>query len=653
MMKVKGMKKSTAIVLCIALALCLISMIGSSGMQNNWGRTDISVFTGSLTELADIIRENNADYGKDIKITFTESKTAQFCFTTLIPENASADNPVPAVVCVHGGSNTKEMQLNNYVELARRGFVVVSMDMAGHGYTDQAVDELTHGSLGSEAAVEYVMSLGCVDQTKVAITGHSTGGNSSASAVQMLNTADSQQRIAAYIPQCGTMGATQMTPELLEGVITTIGVAYYDEFDTVYFDSPNILTNDTGKLFIGLVYEDFNDDAVVEGQWYTPDGKIDSPPEGQAIEAETAICLYNPPITHPMFHFTTTGTGIVINGVYSAFGTPNGAEFISADKQVWPVMVAFELLGLIGFFMLMFPIVDILSESSIFAGIKRKAIEVGPTDSLKEPRELILTIVTIAVLAFISFETFDKYFPIGTSLVNTDTFAARGTVGNGIGVWTIICGLVLLLAMVVTYFCRRLLYVKSEKKPSNPFAPGALDSVAQFFITMLFAFSVVALMFVPVYIARYVFDVDFRICSFVIMAPELEKLPVVLIAYLPMWLLFYVPNAIFNADTRYGDIPDWLSTTICAVANSIALVLYIIVQYSHLYKYDSLWSPDGGMGAIAAFAVVPCLFFAAYSARYIYKKTGNAWAAGGVNALVMCIITIIPNGITTDLLLPF
>lgn len=82
-------------------------------------------------------------------------------------------------------------------------------------------------------------------------------------------------------------------------------------------------------------------------------------------------------------------------------------------------------------------------------------------------------------------------------------------------------------------------------------------------------------------------------------------------------------------------------------------MVYIIVQYHHLYTYDSLWSPDGGMAAIAAFAVAPCLIFAAYSARYIYNKTGNAWAAGGVNALVMCLITIIPNGITTDLLLPW
>lgn len=647
------MKKRTKIVLCIALALCFISMIGSSVVQNNGFKTDVSVFTGSLTEVADMIRANNEAYGKDIQITFTESKTAQFSFMTLIPDNASVDNPVPAIVCVHGGSNTKEMQLNQYIELVRRGFVVVTMDMAGHGYSDQAVDSLTHGSLGSEAAVEYVMSLGCVDETQVGITGHSTGGNSSATAVTLLNTEGSTQRIAAYVPQCGTMGASQLDPAVLEGVITTIGVSYYDEFDTVYFDSPNILSNDTGKQFIRYIYPEFDEDAVTEGQWYTAEGPVDAPEPGQAIDEETAICLYNPKITHPMFHFTKEGTEIVVNGFYAAFGTPSGAEYIPADKQVWPVMVAFQTLGLIGFFMLIFPLVDILTNTRVFAGIKRKTVEISATNTLKDPREWILTLITVAVLAVISFFTFDKYFPIGTSLVNTTSFPARGTVGNGIGVWTIVCGFVLLAAIVITYFIRRLLYAKSGKAVANPFETGKLDSVSQFFLTMLFAFTVVAIMFIPVYIARYLFHVDFRICSFVVMAPEFEKLLIVFISYLPMWLLFYVPNAIFNANSRYSDAPGWLTTTICAVANSIALIVYIIVQYHHLYTYDSLWSPDGGMAAIAAFAVAPCLIFAAYSARYIYNKTGNAWAAGGVNALVMCIITIIPNGITTDLLLPW
>lgn len=643
------MRKKTKIVLCLALALCLVSMVGVSLMQCNFGKTKVSVFTGSLSEVANMIRENNKAYGKDVQVTFSESDTAQFSFMTLIPKNATISNPVPAIVVIHGGSNTKEMQMNTYIELARRGFVVISMDMAGHGYSSQAVDSLTHGTLGSEAAVEYAMSLGCVDKNKIGVTGHSSGGNSASFAIRELNTEGSKLKISAFVSQCGTMGTSQLTSESLKGVISTIGVAYYDEFDTVYFDSPNILTNDAGKSMIKKVYPGLGGN-IIDGQWYTPDGPVGNPVPGQALSVDTAVRMANPKITHPMFHFTTTGTSIVVDGFYSAFGTPPGANYIPPENQVWPIMVAFQLVGLIGFFMLLFPLVDILINTPLFAGIKRDLVD---TSSFLNIREIILTALTVAALVFIGFRTYDKYFPIGSSLVNTTVYPARGTVGNGVGVWTIVSGCVLIIAMIVTYFIRRLLYAKSRTNVSNPFAPGVLDSVSQFLRTMLFAFTVVAIMFVPDYIARYLFNSDFRICSFVVMAPELKRLPVLIFKYLPMWMLFYVPNAIFNANTRYKDIPEWLSTTICSIANSLSLVIYIIVQYSHLYKYDSLWSPKGGMAGIAAFAIAPCLAFAAYSARYIYKKTGNAWAAGTVNALIMCTLTIIPNGNISDLLLPF
>ena len=63
-------RKKTKIVLCLALALCLVSMVGVSLMQCNFGKTKVSVFTGSLSEVANMIRENNKAYGKDASDIF-------------------------------------------------------------------------------------------------------------------------------------------------------------------------------------------------------------------------------------------------------------------------------------------------------------------------------------------------------------------------------------------------------------------------------------------------------------------------------------------------------------------------------------------------------------------------------------------------------
>ena len=53
---------------------------------------------------------------------------------------------------------------------------------------------------------------------------------------------------------------------------------------------------------------------------------------------------------------------------------------------------------------------------------------------------------------------------------------------------------------------------------------------------------------------------DFRICSFVVALPQYKELPLFLVKYLPLWAAFYVPNAILNANTRFKEIPEWLTT---------------------------------------------------------------------------------------------
>jgi hypothetical protein len=226
-------------------------------------------------------------------------------------------------------------------------------------------------------------------------------------------------------------------------------------------------------------------------------------------------------------------------------------------------------------------------------------------------------------------------------------------IGNGIGYWTILAGVFALVMICVNYGMKRLIYGKEGKSLANPFGPAALGSVSNLFRTLLFVGTTVAIMYIPVYIAFHVFNADFRICSFVVALPEYTEMPVILVKYLPMWILFYVPNAILNANTRYRDLPEWVSTLICSIANSLALIIFIFIQYSTLYSQGHPWQSAAGMGGIVAFAVVPCLAFAAFSARYIYKRTGSAWAAGLINALIMCIVTCAITYHTTDLMFPF
>lgn len=97
-----------------------------------------------------------------------------------LAEDGSYAAQVPAVVLSEGYLNSNQMQDPNAIEFARRGFVVFSMDMYGHGNSDLSNttdDPSNSGSvLGAIDAFNYVKTLPYVDKTRIGLIGHSMGG---------------------------------------------------------------------------------------------------------------------------------------------------------------------------------------------------------------------------------------------------------------------------------------------------------------------------------------------------------------------------------------------------------------------------------------------------------------------------------------------
>lgn len=90
------MKKNWGKALAIALILCLVGAFGASVIQSDFGRVEIT----------------------DVVIRTDAGEYTGYLF---VPENATPENPAPAIVTSHGYLNNREMQDLNYVELARRG----------------------------------------------------------------------------------------------------------------------------------------------------------------------------------------------------------------------------------------------------------------------------------------------------------------------------------------------------------------------------------------------------------------------------------------------------------------------------------------------------------------------------------------------------
>ena len=111
--------------LALSLVLMLMSAIVASAVQTNAGTVAV----------------------KDMR---WETSSGQMISALLFkPDAVTADSQAPAIIVSHGWWNNREMQDANFVELARRGYVVVSIDMYGHGNSSPLVnDQVQLGGTG-------------------------------------------------------------------------------------------------------------------------------------------------------------------------------------------------------------------------------------------------------------------------------------------------------------------------------------------------------------------------------------------------------------------------------------------------------------------------------------------------------------------------
>lgn len=88
------------------------------------------------------------------------------------PIDASESNPLPVVICAHGFSGSKYTMSGLALEIARRGFVALSLDLSGHGNSDSLGDDPT---LGISATIDYIESIQYINSSLIGVVGHSMG----------------------------------------------------------------------------------------------------------------------------------------------------------------------------------------------------------------------------------------------------------------------------------------------------------------------------------------------------------------------------------------------------------------------------------------------------------------------------------------------
>lgn len=635
--------KKSLLMLVIVLAVILVSSFFASMIQS----------AGFSVTVTDIRNESNSGklYEED-GITEVAGQTVRGEVVSgilFMPNDASASNKLPAVVMTHGYLNNRELQLQNAIELARRGFIVLTMDREGHGNYEFVDGSDTYTSLYN--AVKYVYNLPEVDKSRVGVTGHSMGGCATAMALSS-DLATGGRIISAGLMQgwSSFMGA---------GANVSVGnlKAMDDEFfyQSKFADGTasicrEYLHSKDAASFVGVTGYGSTKDAInIQNDGIYIGGELTTVKEGTQAPAPFRVIYENNEI-HPLNHFSTASAADVVNFFYTAFGTPDGHDYIASGNQIWWIKEAFSTIGLAAFFVLIFPVVSLLLTLPCFASLRKKE-ELDLDADLPSIKKGGLCGITSTVTYFASglacmlfggFILNKAYLEWGPRIFPQGTYFPQDTTGSVAG-WAVICAAFGLTVMGVMWLVKAIVAKVASSKGKetlavgNPFACAKIG-IADFLKTIFLAIVVIALLYLVVFINWEIWVVDFRIWTFDVKPFMIEIVPAIS-RYIPWFFAYYAVSAIGNAGYRLKDLPEWATIAINAFFNAAGVLLVILIQYITFRSTGVLWQGDMALGYIVVFPMVAVLAIATIISRIIYKKTGNIWLGAMINAILFTIIT--------------
>lgn len=392
MKKVLDVFKKPLWLLCLGLGIVLFASIFAN-MANT------SAYQVSVTE-----------------VTFeTEREGGKMTGLLYRPKSCTAENPCATIVTTHGYLNSKEMQDAPAIELSKRGYVVLAMDMYDHG--DSTWDSEEYGSFiffrwsqydAVQWAYEQDFVLKAADGTgMIAVSGHSMGGFSSRVAAYK----DSQdvangepQKIAAvlavgadfsYVPW-GASATTDMVIAADAAAKRTMGTiaGQYDEF---FFNADG---NKGGTVKEKDYTETTEGNKFYYAEDYTENVDFDSAQWNADSYNGGGSVIYVPSEIHPWNHFSVETTSYMIDFYDTAFETQFGIHNVTENEgvvsykagngQTWWLKVAFECIGLIGMFLAVIAAVALFATLPFFKRVTTAGEEINEVSEPTKTRKWLM-----------------------------------------------------------------------------------------------------------------------------------------------------------------------------------------------------------------------------------------------------------------------
>ena len=548
------------------------------------------------------------------------------------PVSATAESPAPLVVVVPGFQRSREALANIAIELSRRGIVVISIDPYAQGRSSSSTSRraATTEGYGAFAIVEYAASsenLNYVDRSRIAITGHSAGGNAAIRGAnyfgrQALETGEPSKLHSVFVSGY----VLTLQDEVLQDVRSNVGVSYafYDE---------GAYRNELKNGDMRVAPEALRTVNHGRDPALPPVEEVELGHYYGELENRTLRVVHNERVLHPFQPYMPEATANQLD----YFETVFEMEFdLAHDDQVWYWKELLGALSMIAALTALVPLSRILLQAKYFRPVIH---ELPPALPRPQGRGKLLFWGLFAFSALLACFTYipmaelsQKLFVDASSRQMTWFFPQR--MNNAVMLWAILNGSVGFLTFWLSY------RYFGKARGIRPEMWGAQIGRTELGRALVLAVLLYTAYYLLVFGIYYFFHVDY---NFLFMGVRVFRpaMVVLLLMYAPLLFIFFLSNSLrVNGAMRFEGQKEWRSMLLAGVANSLGLFLIVLVQYLTFAATGTVYWTDGWLYVNLLFAVVPMMFVLPYFNRYFFRVTGRIWLGPMVTCLIFVTVLI-------------
>jgi hypothetical protein len=557
------------------------------------------------------------------------------------PKEASIDNKVPFVIVVPGFQRSKEALSNIAIELSRRGLAIALIDPYAQGMSSSSVSRLaaTTQGYGMFALVDYAYegNFSFVDINKIGSTGHSMGGNAAIRGADFFGKEAMRSNSKSKLDSVFISGyVLTLRDSILRDSRSNMGVSYalYDEGafrnELEGWDAANMEIAPESLRVINSVLDENNKVQKVDLGNYYGDKKNG-----------TLRVIFNEKLLHPFQPYNKEATANQINYFDKVFGFPNKAD---ASNQVWQFKELLTLINMIISLVMLIPLTKMFLTIGFFKKIVKPIPQPLPEQSQKGKTIfwfIFFISATIACLSFIPMVDIAKVlFSAAANREMTWFFPQR--MNNSVMLWAAFNGIIGLFIFFLSY----MLFGKYHGVKKESW--GLNITVTELGKSFLLGILVFCTYYSILFFNYYLFHVDYRFWFMGVRVFQPEMI-LVLMMYFPLFFLFFFSNSLrVNGSMRIKNQSEWKSRLIAGFANSLGLMMIIVIQYVTYARTGTVFWTTNWLSVNLLFGIVPMMFILPYFNRIFFQMTGRVF----VGPVITCLIFIMILSTNTVIYLP-